>query len=104
MFLFQELISLLQQSHNEEDKLRIVKAMGNMGAKEIIMPIKSIIEDRSQSKILRAEAVASLRKTAKPFNKMVCCTSFDILENIATTRLHVLKLTDNIDNSNVKFE
>jgi len=54
-----------------------LKSMGNCGSKELIDPIKSIIEDKSQPVVVRTQAVFALRKIAKPFPKLVClrCTS-----------------------------
>jgi len=70
--LLQELISLLEQSDSETDKIRVLKSMGNCGSKELIDPIKSIIEDKSQPVVVRTQAVFALRKIAKPFPKLVC--------------------------------
>jgi HEAT repeat protein len=67
----QELVSLLSAASSETDKLRVLKAMGNMGAKEMITPLKAVIEDRSLSKLLRVEAIIALRKLAKPYDKLV---------------------------------
>lgn len=67
----QEFVSLLSEASTETDKLRVLKAMGNMGAKELITPLKAVIEDHSLSKLLRVEAVVALRKLAKPYDKLV---------------------------------
>jgi Lipoprotein amino terminal region len=66
---------LLSGASTETDKLRVLKAMGNMGAKEFITPLKAVIEDRSLSKYLRVEAVIALRKLAKPYDKLVTTRS-----------------------------
>ena len=69
--LLQELISLLEQSQSEQDKIRVIKSMGNCGAKELVVPIKSVIEDKSEPLVVRTQAVFALRKIAKHFNKLV---------------------------------
>jgi hypothetical protein len=71
VLLMQEFVSLLSEASTETDKLRVLKAMGNMGAKELITPLKAVIEDHSLSKLLRVEAVVALRKLAKPYDKLV---------------------------------
>jgi len=70
--LLQELISLLEQSESETDKIRVLKSMGNSGAKELIPSIKRIFEDISQPVVVRKQAVLALRKIVKPFRKLVC--------------------------------
>jgi len=70
--VLQELISLLEQSESETDKILVLKSMGNSGCKELILPIKSIIDDKRQPLVVRTQAVFALRKMAKPFDKLVC--------------------------------
>jgi len=69
-----ELTSLLSEASTETDKIRVLKAMGNMGAKELLTPIKMMIEDRSSPKFVRFEAVMALKKLAIPFEKLVRMT------------------------------
>ena len=38
LYFSQELTSLLSQSRSEKDKILVLKAMGNMGSKELIVP------------------------------------------------------------------
>ena len=69
--LLQELISLLEQSRSESDKILVLKSMGNCGSKELIMSIKRVIDDKSESLVVRTQAVFALRKIAKAFDKLV---------------------------------
>ena len=70
----------MEQSQSEQDKIRVLKAMGNCGAKELVVPIKSVIDDKSEQLVVRTQAVFALRKIAKHFNKLVR-TSYDELRN-----------------------
>ena len=65
---------MLSDANTEVANIRVLKAMGNMGAKELISPIKTIIEDRSLPVTVRVEAVFALRKLAKHFDKLVNAT------------------------------
>jgi len=69
--LLQELMSLLEQSESETDKIRVLKSMGNCGSKQLVSSIKRFIDDKSQPLVVRAQAVFALRKIAKPFQKQV---------------------------------
>ena len=62
---------MLTESRIDTETIRILKAMGNMGAKELLQPIKTVIEDRSLPTVVRVQAVYALRKLAKPFEKQV---------------------------------
>jgi len=73
--LLQELISMLEQSSTETEKIRVLKSMGNCGSKELISSIKRTIEDKSQPPVVRTQAVFALRKIAKPFPKQVQLSS-----------------------------
>jgi len=64
-------MSLLEQSQTEKEKILVLKSMGNFGSKELLVPIKSIIEDKSQPLIVRTQAVFALRKISKAFPKLV---------------------------------
>ena len=67
----QELISLLERSQSEKEKILVIKSMGNCGSKELFVPIKNIIEDKSQPLVVRTQAVFALRKISKAFEKLV---------------------------------
>lgn len=56
---------------SEKEKILLVKAMGNMGAKELISSLKEVIVDKSQPKVVRVEAIFALRKVAKSYETMV---------------------------------
>ena len=71
IYFLKEFISLLSEARSDLEKIVVLKAMGNMGAKDLITPIKAIIEERSLSKYIRFEAVIALKKLAKPFDKVV---------------------------------
>jgi len=72
----------LEQSQSEKDKIRVLKAMGNCGAKELVVPIKSVIDDKNEQLVVRTQAVFALRKIAKHFNKLVRTIDY------ATTVIH----------------
>lgn len=62
---------MLSEAGTEADKVQLMKSMGNMGAKELIGPLKAILEDRSRPTTIRIQAVIALRKLAKPFERLV---------------------------------
>jgi len=62
---------LEEGSQGEEEKVLILKAMGNMGASETIPTLKKLVEDRQQSIRVRVNAVFALRRLAKQFRKQV---------------------------------
>ena len=64
-------MSLLEQSETEKDKILVIKSMGNFGSKDLLLPLKNIVEDKSQPLILRTQAVFALRKISKAFPKIV---------------------------------
>jgi len=61
----------LEQSPSETEKILVLKSMGNFGAKELIVAIKRVIEDKSEPVVVRTQAVFALRKIAEQFNKLV---------------------------------
>jgi len=62
---------LEEGSSGEEEKVLILKAMGNMGASETIPTLKRLVEDRQQSIRVRVNAVFALRRLAKRLRKQV---------------------------------
>jgi len=64
----------LEQSQTEKEKILVLKSMGNSGCKQLLVPIKSIIEDKSQPLVVRTQAVFALRKISKAFEKLVRVT------------------------------
>jgi len=64
-------MSLLEQSETEKDKILVIKSMGNFGSKDLLLPLKNIVEDKSQPLVLRTQAVFALRKISKAFPKIV---------------------------------
>jgi len=62
---------LEEGSSGEEEKVLILKAMGNMGASETIPTLKRLVEDRQQSIRVRVNAVFALRRLAKQLRKQV---------------------------------
>jgi len=67
---------MLERSESESEKILVLKSMGNSGAKELIMPIKSVIDEKSQPLVVRTQAVFALRKIAKSFQKLVRTTHY----------------------------
>jgi hypothetical protein len=67
---------MLQETSTEQEKIQILKSMGNMGASETIMTLKSIVEDIRLPTRVRISAVFALRRLAKQFNKQVCYQHF----------------------------
>lgn len=57
----QEVRSLMK-SQKPEDLILALKTVGNAGYPDFISDIKPIIEDKSKSQIIRAQAIYSLRK------------------------------------------
>ncbi|XP_052106613.1 vitellogenin-1-like [Mytilus californianus] len=55
-------VRLLMKSQNPEDLILALKTIGNAGYPDFISDSKSILEDKSKSQIIRAQAIYSLRK------------------------------------------
>lgn len=60
-----ELTTLLEESSTERDTIRVLKAMGNLGSKELIQPLKTVIGNTNQPTIVRQQAIFALRKLTK---------------------------------------
>lgn len=63
---------MLEENPSETEKILILKSMGNMGASETIMTLKSIVEDIRLPSKVRISAAFGLRRLVKQFNKQVC--------------------------------
>jgi len=62
---------MVEESSGAE-KILIVKAMGNMGASENIVVLRSIIENKSRHDLeVRISAIYAMRRVAKEFKKQV---------------------------------
>jgi len=66
-----ELKRMLEETSSEQDKILILKSMGNMGASETIPTLRQLVEDPSVPLPIRVNAVFALRRLAKQFNKQV---------------------------------
>ena len=63
-----EMITLLRSATTTDEKIWILKAMGNAGMPEFITPIKDIITTTTEPVVVRTKAVYALRRIA-PFVK-----------------------------------
>ena len=62
---------MLTETNKDKTKILVLKTMGNMGSKELIPTIKSVIEETNLPVTVRVQAIFALRKLAGPFNKLV---------------------------------
>jgi hypothetical protein len=66
-----ELKRLLEETTSETEKILILKSMGNMGASETIMTLKTIIDDTRLPTKVRISAVFALRRLSKQYKQVV---------------------------------
>ncbi len=53
---------LLKSTSHPEEKVTLIKAMGNTGLPDFVFDLQQIAEDQTQPEVTRAKAIYSLRK------------------------------------------
>ena len=60
----EELNTMLRSARTSDEKIWVLKAMGNAGLPECITPIKNIITSTSESTPVKVKAIYALRRIA----------------------------------------
>lgn len=60
-----QMLQALLRSNDAEDKVLALKAIGNVGAIELITELGAFINEKSNSYIVRSQAMFAMRKMAK---------------------------------------
>jgi len=63
--------ALFEENADESEKLTTLKSMGNLGSRELVAVLKTIIEDHETSPKIRLNAIYALRRLAKFARKQV---------------------------------
>jgi len=82
LFLFQDLNQLFESAAEDEEKILILKSMGNMGASGLIPTLKRLVEDRQLTLKVRVSAVFAMRRLSKQFKKQLLPTMMGVLMDV----------------------